>query len=95
MYSTAVSKRVTLANSAGARFMATKVKNFINGVFEESKASKWIEVHNPATTETVCLVPHSTDEEMKRAEEGAKAAFKTWREVPIQQRQRVFLNMQK
>ena len=66
---------------------APKVKNFINGVFEESKATKWIDVYNPATQEVVCRVPQSTPEELKRAEDGAKEAFKTWREVPIQQRQ--------
>lgn len=70
------------------------VKNFINGVFEESKATKWIDVRNPATQEILCRVPQSTPEELSRAEEGAKAAFKTWREVPIQQRQRIFFNLQ-
>jgi malonate-semialdehyde dehydrogenase (acetylating)/methylmalonate-semialdehyde dehydrogenase len=30
-----------------------------------------------------------------RAEAGAKAAFKTWKEVPVQQRQRIFFNLQK
>lgn len=64
-----------------------RVKNFINGVFEESKTDKWIELRNPATQELVCLVPQSTHEELKRAELGAAEAFKTWREVPIQQRQ--------
>lgn len=66
---------------------APKVKNFINGVFEDSKATQWIDVINPATQEVVCRVPQSTPEELKRAEDGAKEAFKTWREVPIQQRQ--------
>jgi malonate-semialdehyde dehydrogenase (acetylating)/methylmalonate-semialdehyde dehydrogenase len=72
-----------------------KVPNFINGVFEESKTTKWIELRNPATNELLCLVPQSTQEEMRRAEAGAKAAFQTWKEVPIQQRQRIFFNLQK
>ncbi len=63
------------------------VKNFINGKFEESKATKWIDLRNPATQEIICRVPQSTPEELKRAEEGAAAAFKTWKEVPVQQRQ--------
>jgi malonate-semialdehyde dehydrogenase (acetylating)/methylmalonate-semialdehyde dehydrogenase len=74
---------------------APRVKNFINGVFEESKTNKWIDLYNPATNEVVCQVPQSTQEEMARAEAGAKAAFKTWKEVPVQQRQRVFFNLQK
>ena len=63
------------------------MKNFINGVFEESKAKEWIELFNPATQELIGLVPHSTQEELERAERGAAEAFKTWREVPIQQKQ--------
>jgi Aldehyde dehydrogenase family len=70
---------------------ATTVKNFINGKFEESKASSspsgLIPVINPATQELVCNVPKSTVEELRRAEEGAYAAYQTWREVPIQQKQ--------
>jgi malonate-semialdehyde dehydrogenase (acetylating)/methylmalonate-semialdehyde dehydrogenase len=63
------------------------VPNFINGVFEQSKTTTWIDVLNPATQEVVCRVPQSTPEELQRAEVGAKAAFKAWKEVPIQQRQ--------
>jgi malonate-semialdehyde dehydrogenase (acetylating)/methylmalonate-semialdehyde dehydrogenase len=89
--------RISTRAITGARSLSSvpKVKNFINGVFEESKATKWIDLYNPATNEVICQVPQSTPEELKRAEEGAKAAFKTWREVPVQQRQRVFFNFQK
>lgn len=72
-----------------------KVKNFIDGKFEESKATKWFEVRNPATQEVVCVVPQSTPEELRRAEVGAQAAFLKWKEVPVQQRQRVMFNYQK
>jgi malonate-semialdehyde dehydrogenase (acetylating)/methylmalonate-semialdehyde dehydrogenase len=70
------------------------VKNFINGVFEESKTNKWIDLYNPANNELLCRVPQSTPEELKRAEEGAAKAFKTWSQVPIQQRQRVMFQLQ-
>jgi len=70
------------------------IDNFINGKFEPSKATKFTEVRNPATQELLCRVPQSTPEELKRAEEGAAKAFKEWREVPIQQRQRVFFKLQ-
>ena len=63
------------------------VKNFINGVFEDSKTQHWIDVINPATQEVVCKVPQSTPEELARAEQGAIEASKTWRETPVQQRQ--------
>ena len=64
-----------------------KVPNFINGEFVDSKTTKWIQLLNPATQEVVCHVPESTPDEHRRAEEGAAAAFKLWREVPVQQRQ--------
>lgn len=70
------------------------VKNFINGVFEESKTDKWIDVLNPATQELVCRVPMSTKEELIRAEQNCAEAYKTWRDVPVQQRQRIFFNLQ-
>lgn len=69
-------------------------KNFINGVFEESKTTKWIDLRNPATQELVTRVPQSTPEELARAAEGAAKAFKTWRDTPVQQRQRVFFKLQ-
>lgn len=63
-----------------ARLLSTSsiptVKNFINGKFEESKATTWIDVRNPATQEVVCRVPQTTPEELARAEAGAAEAFK-------------------
>jgi malonate-semialdehyde dehydrogenase (acetylating)/methylmalonate-semialdehyde dehydrogenase len=70
------------------------VPNFINGKFEESKATKWFEVRNPATQEVISRCPQSTPEELARAEAGAKEAFKTWSQTPVQQRQRVFFKLQ-
>lgn len=76
-------------NSARRSFssQAPKVQNFINGKFEDSKATQWIDLYNPATQEVVCRVPQSTPEELKRAELGALEAFQSWKEVPVQQRQ--------
>lgn len=81
---------VVIKSKVSTRALSTSVptvKNFINGVFEESKTNKWIDLFNPATNELLCRVPQSTPEELKRAEEGAIKAFKTWKEVPVQQRQ--------
>jgi hypothetical protein len=69
---------------------APKVMNFINGKFESSTTKKWIPLLSPATNKLVCWVPESTPDELRRAEEGALAAFKKWRDVPIQQRQVCF-----
>ena len=71
-----------------------KVKNYINGEFVQSEAKEWIDILNPATQEIIGHVPCSTQSELLRAEQGAAEAFKTWREVPVQQRQRVFFALQ-
>jgi malonate-semialdehyde dehydrogenase (acetylating)/methylmalonate-semialdehyde dehydrogenase len=70
-----------------------KVPNLINGEFVQSATDKWLEVRNPATNEVVCLVPESTQEEMDAAADGCAAAFKTWKEVPVQQRVRVMFEL--
>ena len=77
----------TRFQSASLSASVPRVQNFINGKFEDSKTTEWINLYNPATQELVCKVPQSTPEELKRAEQGAAEAFKTWKEVPVQQRQ--------
>ena len=42
----------------------------------------------------ICQVPEATQEEMKAATDAASKAFKTWKEVPVQHRQRVMLKLQ-
>eukprot|EP01036_Dinobryon_divergens_P031763 gene31762-41227_t len=80
--------------SSAAASAVPRVKNFINGVFEDSTTNQFIDLFDPATQKLLCQVPCSTIDELKRAEEGAVKAFKTWREVPVQQRQRVFFALQ-
>jgi len=70
-----------------ARF-STTTKNFINGEFKESKATKWFNIYNPATQELVNKIPQTTNEEFNEAVSAAEEAFKTWRDVPILVRQR-------
>jgi delta 1-pyrroline-5-carboxylate dehydrogenase len=82
-----VQSKVRFARASNLSASVSTTKNFINGVFEESKATKWFDVHNPATGEVVTRVPQSTPEELNRAVEGAQEAWKTWKQVPVQQRQ--------
>lgn len=70
------------------------VQNLINGQFTDSASDRLIPLHNPATGEHLCNVPESTPEEMEAAVAAASEAFKTWKEVPIQQRMRVYLKYQ-
>lgn len=55
---------------------APTTKMFIDGKFVDSKATEWIDLHDPATNEIVTRVPKCTQEEMLGAVESAKKAFK-------------------
>jgi malonate-semialdehyde dehydrogenase (acetylating)/methylmalonate-semialdehyde dehydrogenase len=67
---------------------------FINGKFVESKATSFIDVHNPATQELVSRVPIATAAELKAATDAAAEAFKTWKDVPVSIRQRYMFKLQ-
>ncbi len=67
---------------------------FINGKFVESKATSFIDVHNPATQELVSRVPIATAAELKAATDAAAEAFKTWKDVPVSIRQRHMFKLQ-
>ena len=65
-----------------------RLKNYINGEFVESKATKFFEIRNPATAELIAEVPETPKNEFDHAVEVAKTAFKSWRNVPLLSRQR-------
>lgn len=89
-----LSKKARLDTETNGIKTSYYVQNFINGKFETSATLEHIPVLNPATQELLCYVPKTTLEELTRAEKGALEAYRSWREVPIQQRQRVFFKLQ-
>jgi len=70
------------------------VKNWLDGKAVESKASKWIDLTNPATNEVIGKVPHSTPEELNAAVDSCKAAFQKWRSTSVLTRQKCMLELQ-
>src|SRR5580698_3918141 len=64
----------------------TKVPNFINGRWVESRASEWLDVTNPATGETIAQTPLSDAAEVASAVEAAAAAYPEWRRTPPEDR---------
>jgi malonate-semialdehyde dehydrogenase (acetylating) / methylmalonate-semialdehyde dehydrogenase len=66
--------------------------NFIDNKFTPSAATKWIDVHDPATNNTVTRVPESTDEELAAAVKSAEAAFPGWKDTSIMRRQQIMFN---
>lgn len=71
-----------------------KVPLLIEGEFKQSTSTSWIPVTNPATQEIIAEVPNTTDAEMLRAVNSAKAAFLVWRDVAVPVRARVMLKYQ-
>tara|TARA_Y100000593_G_scaffold49908_1_gene94054 strand:+ start:15321 stop:16850 length:1530 start_codon:yes stop_codon:yes gene_type:complete len=55
--------------------------NFIDGDFIQYDAGYGFKNKNPATGETICLYPHTRKDEIERAVDCARTAFKSWRKV--------------
>ena len=74
--------------------MTRRLPLLINGEFVASQTDQWIPVTNPATQEILCEAPAATDDEMEQAIAAGKAAFQTWKEVPVSERARLMLRYQ-
>ncbi len=64
----------------------TKVSNFINGVWQDSAASDWQDVTNPATGEVLARVPLCDSAAVTNAVAAASSAFPGWRRTPPEDR---------
>src|SRR6266850_2364617 len=69
-----------------ATAIRTKVLNYIDGSWVESKATEWRDVVNPATGETIGQTPLTTAAEVGAAIESAATAFPGWRRTPPEDR---------
>lgn len=69
--------------------MSRRLPLLINGEFVASTTDQWIPVTNPATQEVLCEAPAATPAEMEQAIASAKAAFESWKEVPVSERARL------
>ena len=64
----------------------TKVPNYVNGQWVDSKATEWLDVTNPATGEVIAQTPLSDAAEVAAAIEAAASAFPEWRRTPAEDR---------
>nr|WP_295975279.1 CoA-acylating methylmalonate-semialdehyde dehydrogenase [uncultured Bacillus sp.] len=71
-----------------------RLRNYINGEWVESKATKYEDVYNPAKKEVIAQVPISTKEDLDYAVEAAAKAFEKWKNVPVQKRARILFKFQ-
>ena len=64
-------------------------QNFLDNKFVTSKATTWLDLHDPATNNLVTRVPQSTNEELVAAVDSAEKAFKPWRDTSLLARQQI------
>lgn len=64
-------------------------QNFLDNRFVDSKASSWIDLHDPATNNLVTRVPQSTDEELNAAVASAQKAFPAWKATSLLAKQQI------
>src|SRR3972149_11991080 len=70
-----------------------QVPSFIAGRFEESAASEFEEIPDPANGRTIAVLAHSTAEEIGRAVAAARKAYPEWSETPVPQRAQVMFRL--
>src|SRR5260370_3279964 len=63
-----------------------KIPNYINGQWQDSAASEWQDVINPATGEVLTRVPLADAAEVTKAIDAAAAAYPAWRRTPPEDR---------
>jgi len=64
------------------------VHNFIGGAWTPSRATEFLDVHNPATGDVIAKTPLSTGADVDAAVAAAKKAFPGWRDTPVMTRAR-------
>jgi malonate-semialdehyde dehydrogenase (acetylating) / methylmalonate-semialdehyde dehydrogenase len=70
------------------------LKNYIGGEWIESASEKTEVVPNPATGEALAYVPISSREDLDKAVEVAKKAYKTWGKTAVPRRARILFRYQ-
>src|SRR5919206_204313 len=63
-----------------------QLANYINGTWQQSHASTYLDVRNPATAETLVHVPVTPRDEVDAAAQAAQAAWDGWRRTPATER---------
>lgn len=66
--------------------MTEKMRNYINGGWQDASAAEFMDVVNPASGEILGNVPLSKNTDVDKAVQAAAQAFRDWRRTPIEDR---------
>ena len=70
-----------------------KLKNWIGNIEVESSAKNYLDLYTPYTGEVIGFVPLSTADDVAKACEVAKAAFKTWSNTNVRDRAQIMFKL--
>jgi aminomuconate-semialdehyde/2-hydroxymuconate-6-semialdehyde dehydrogenase len=70
-----------------------KIKNLIGGERVEPLSGEFIDNYAPATGQVYSQVPNSLMEDVNRAVQSAKEAFKTWSKTPVVERVKLMMKL--
>jgi malonate-semialdehyde dehydrogenase (acetylating)/methylmalonate-semialdehyde dehydrogenase len=82
-----------LSSATATATAARTVRDYVGGRWLDSGATRWGDVHNPATGEVLARTPLGGAAEVGRAVEAARTAFPAWRATPPVQRARYFFKL--
>ena len=72
---------------------ADVVRNYIDGQWVESLGTETVDIINPANGLLLGKTPLGTTEDINRAVQSAKTAFKSWRETPVIDRVQILFRL--
>ena len=70
-----------------------RLRNFINGQWVDSAASRFRDAFNPSTGQVIAEVPASPPDELNAAVAAAVAAYPAWADTPVYKRVQVLFRM--
>ncbi|KAB1067805.1 aldehyde dehydrogenase [Tamlana haliotis] len=70
-----------------------KIKNFINGAFQEPLSKDWLDNINPAYGKVYGQTPNSSKEDIELAYQAAEKAFPSWSQTSIEKRSRILIRI--
>jgi len=70
-----------------------KIKNFINGKFENPISNDWIDNCCPANGEVYGQIPNSSKADVEKAYQNAQYAFEVWSKTTLEERSRILIKI--
>lgn len=70
-----------------------RIQNFINGKYLPPIANGWIDNYCPANGDVYGQIPNSSKDDVEKAYQSAKSAFKQWSQTTLEERSRILIKI--